>query len=193
MGSARLRNRQEQKCLDQKLQEMTSHFRCKSTRMMTEIGDLQDKAKDMLPIGGKMIVCPKGLSEKEKKRYRRLRRRSSTPSMTLTEFDEKLTDFRHEIKTYRRGSNSTHPDDVFLFDANIVDVENHEFCAPLNKHKHAMKEAFRRATTKDVGANPGGQQAHGTHPGTQTRKTVTMMSSDMNCRNHLNIVALDGD
>ena len=100
-----------------------------------------------------------GLTEAEKVQYRRLRRGSFTPSMSLGEFDLKITDYRHDMKAYRRASHSTtatittttttnnnlNDEDVLLVEAGIVDLDEHHFCAPLTKHKHTMKEALKRA------------------------------------------------
>ncbi|XP_070194207.1 polycystin-1-like protein 3 [Littorina saxatilis] len=92
-----------------------------------------------------------GLSEAEKAEYRRLRRGSFTPSMTLAEFDVRITDYRHDMQTYRRASTPhVHNEDVYLVEAGIVDLEEHEFCAPLTKHKHTMKEALKRAVSQET-------------------------------------------
>ena len=69
--------------------------------------------------------------------------------MSLGEFDVKITDFRHDIMEYRRGNHSAaNNEDVLLVEAGIVDLGEHEFCAPLTKHKHTMKEALKRASTR---------------------------------------------
>ncbi|KAL8618629.1 hypothetical protein ACOMHN_015739 [Nucella lapillus] len=155
MGMARHRNRLEERSLGVRVDDLRSSLRGRCNRLSSEMGQLEHHLKTMTmtnPLGGgsnKPLICPKGLTAAEKAHYIQMRRNSYTPSMNLEGFDLRMSDLKQALAVYRRTSLSSDLRDTVFNDAGIVTLEEHKFCAPITKHKHAMKEVkyFRSSST----------------------------------------------
>jgi hypothetical protein len=175
MKSARYRNTTQQKLLQRTLTEINSQRKVQACRLLTEKCEMKYILGNLQPSKQPNAVCPFGLTPKQLVEFRLLRR-PSLPSMSLQEFDRKLTDYRHEVIMSRAisdGHVNAKPEvtksiwkrdfrrpnsrrdvtedniirDVVTKTALIVPMTNESRFVSFRSQKQALKRAFERLST----------------------------------------------
>ncbi|KAK6178746.1 hypothetical protein SNE40_011259 [Patella caerulea] len=142
MDMARYRNKTQQMLLEKKRTRLETELKHRSTKIDSELIEFHEFMKSIDSVNSlTTVICPRGLSDNEREKYRQIKR-GSLPSISLKEFDTHMNAYKRKMACHRHG---------FEKSPNIVDVDRYHFCAPLNKHKHVMREALGRATSGDLG------------------------------------------
>lgn len=140
MDSARMRNHCQQMLLNTQIQKLDSNFNHISLKLNTERKLVADTLIKIDPTSNRAFICPAGISKHQKETLLKLRR-SVVPTMTLTEFDEKLRDFRQSTKTKKGKKSRPKVEKV----PSIVRDRGTSLSATVQRYKGTMEAAFERA------------------------------------------------
>ncbi|XP_013399850.1 uncharacterized protein LOC106165999 [Lingula anatina] len=98
MNEAKFRNLREQRKLDQKIHKIEDEKEMKAGKLGMQRRFLNLELKEMRRNGHQRAICPMGLSAEQKDAYKTLQNHH-LPSISLEEFDRRLTSFRLERET----------------------------------------------------------------------------------------------
>ncbi|KAL3869710.1 hypothetical protein ACJMK2_042361 [Sinanodonta woodiana] len=142
IDAARMRNKTRDKLLQREVDQLENKLRASQNKIILQKTEVKDFHKTINPDVKKSVVYPLGLTDEERHRYQMLRK-TSVPSMTLEEFDQKMADKRR-----KKIFNSSESDITSILHenrANDVLVVN-ESKTPMYKQKTILRDTLKRFT-----------------------------------------------
>ncbi|KAK3607532.1 hypothetical protein CHS0354_025785 [Potamilus streckersoni] len=142
IDAARMRNKTRDKLLKREVDQLENKLRASQNKIILQKIEVKDFHKTIDPDAKKSVVYPLGLTDEERQRYQMLRR-TSVPTMTLEEFDQKMAEKRRKEIFNRSDSDTT----LILQKnrANDVVVVN-ESKTPTYKQKTIFRDTLKRFT-----------------------------------------------